>query len=100
HCTKKQIDQLETELIRAAVLRGEELLNKRKVAVAKKTESTVIKHEVIVTRYDIHDDEKTKRLRIRWNKNVKEFGYARCGREAAMKKAEEFREELRKQMVL
>jgi len=99
--TKRQLDALETEAIRDAIMRGETLLNKKKVKGIKRAEPVaVIKHTVIVTKYPILDDIAKQRLNIRWGKEKKVFGYARCGKEAAMRKAEEFRNNLIKELLL
>jgi hypothetical protein len=97
-CTPKQIDQLETTMIHDALARGEDLLNKKKVKTPEVKQT--ITHQVIITKYPIHDDVTKKRLYIKWGKKSKEWGYARCGRPAAYAKAEEFQRELQHSMLL
>ena len=100
-CTKHQIDTLETEMIRAALLAGDDLRNKKKVKGIKPTEPVaVVKHTVVITNYPILDDTTRQSYHIRWGKQKKEFRYARCGKEAAYKKAEAFRNNLIKEMLL
>jgi hypothetical protein len=100
-CTTKQLDKLETEMIRRALRNGEDLLNKKKVAVAKREEKkpTVV-HTVVITKYPITDDTDRQELRIRFGKETKKFRYASCGLEEAMKKAKAFQAALIKELLV
>ena len=97
-CTKRQIDSLETEMIQAAVARGENLLNKKKMF--KPEEKQIIVHTVITTKYPIVDNPTQGKLVIRYGQKAKEFKYKRCGIDAAMVKAKEFQAELISTMLL
>ena len=86
--TPKQIDQLETEMIVAAIKRGETLLNKKKVKIQEVKKVTPIVHTVIQTRFTILEDEAQSRYRVKARANdgadlSKTFRWTRCGKETA-----------------
>ena len=98
-CTKQELAKIETEYLHRAVHRGVNLYNKQKTKIVEAAKPPVIEHKTVQTKFNITDDPNKKRLRMQYHdadgKRVsKEFGYARCGIDVAMVKAEEYRNKL------
>jgi hypothetical protein len=100
--SKKDLEMKEDEYIRKYIEDGYNVINSKinvKTEIKKDLDINIIQ-DVHITKFEIRESEKQKVYYISYTENgkykQKNFKYTKCGKKAAMEKANKFKEELMK----